>query len=175
MEKANEISQDRTTINNQAIRYKGSQWEKPLKNQNLQEEKEQLSGSTNVISKMKQRKAKGKQKMIQSCRTRDRKREAMAVKMKGWNDQIWKGLKKLDILGQIREVVQDQTEDSWRNPHTKTAAGTTCAWTDCMLCKKHGDRLQAKTSGDRGGRKASKDSRAGEHREKLTQVSIYCL
>ena len=33
-------------------------------------------------------------------------------------------------------------------------------------------RLHAKISGDKGGRKISEDSRAGEHREKLTQVCM---
>ena len=36
-------------------------------------------------------------------------------------------------------------------------------------------RLHAKISGDRGGRKTSEDSRAGEHREKLTQVCMQCI
>lgn len=60
MEKNNEVSQDRTTINNQAIRYEGGQGKKPLKKKKqLQEEKEQLRRSTNVMmSKRKQRKAK---------------------------------------------------------------------------------------------------------------------
>lgn len=67
----------------------------------------------------------------------------MAVKMKGWNDQIYKGLTKLDILGQIRKVVQDQTEETHGeiptqrqqlelHAHEQIACYAKSMGTDCM-------------------------------------------